>query len=71
MSLFNRNDDSRLDDAIAQAANEPLDPAEVEAATARVWQRLSQGVPVATVAADSSIHAVEGSAATSGSRYGV
>ena len=66
MSLFNRNDESRLDEAIAQAANEPLDPAEVEAATARVWQRLSQGVPVATVAADSSIHAVEGPAATSG-----
>lgn len=67
MSLFNRNDDSRLDEAIAQAANEPLDPAAVEAATARVWQRLSQGVPVATLAADTAaaaIHAVDGAASS-------
>jgi len=45
MSLFSsltpKNDDL-LDDAVAQVANDPVDPREVEAAAARVWARLSQ-----------------------------
>jgi ferric-dicitrate binding protein FerR (iron transport regulator) len=41
MSLFSKND-HLLDDAVAQVANDPVDPREVEAAAARVWARLSQ-----------------------------
>jgi ferric-dicitrate binding protein FerR (iron transport regulator) len=41
MSLFSKNNDL-LDDAVAQVANDPVDPREVEAAAARVWARLSQ-----------------------------
>lgn len=42
MSLFKKND-NLLDDAIAQVANEPIDPKQVDDAAARVWARLSQG----------------------------
>ncbi|HEX2223322.1 MAG TPA: FecR domain-containing protein [Thermoanaerobaculia bacterium] len=45
------NDENRLDDAVHQVVNEPLDPAEIEAATARVWQRLSQGAAAHAVPA--------------------
>lgn len=45
MSLFKRNDDT-LDRAIAEVTGEPVDPAVVEQAAARVWERLSQGAPV-------------------------
>ena len=45
MSLFKRNDDT-LDQAIAEVAGEPIDPAVVEQAAARVWERLAQGAPV-------------------------
>lgn len=41
MSLFKNNEDL-LDEAVAQVTNEPIDPRQVEAAAARVWQRLSQ-----------------------------
>ncbi len=41
MSLFSKHNDL-LDDAVAQVANDPVDPREVEAAAARVWARLSQ-----------------------------
>ncbi len=39
MSLFKHNEDL-LDEAVAQVANEPIDPQQVEAAAARVWARL-------------------------------
>ena len=39
MSLLKKNEDL-LDEAIAQVANEPIDPQQVEAAAARVWARL-------------------------------
>jgi hypothetical protein len=45
MSLFKKNDDA-LDQAIAEVTGEPVDPAVVEQAAARVWERLSQGAPV-------------------------
>jgi FecR protein/Putative zinc-finger/Protein of unknown function (DUF3352) len=45
MSLFNKNEDI-LDRAVAEVTGEPVDPAVVEAAAARVWERLSQGAPV-------------------------
>ena len=45
MSLFNKNDET-LDRAIAEVTGEPIDPAVVEQASARVWERLSQGAPV-------------------------
>src|ERR1700748_776482 len=49
MSLFNNNSD-RLDEAVSQVADEPVDPRQIEAAAARVWARLSQemagGAPV-------------------------
>lgn len=45
MSLFNKNDEL-LDRAVAEVTGEPIDPAAVEAAAARVWERLSQGAPV-------------------------
>ncbi|MFL6290499.1 MAG: hypothetical protein ACJ759_06360, partial [Thermoanaerobaculia bacterium] len=45
MSLFKSNDDT-LDQAIAEVTGEPVDPAVVEQAAARVWERLSQGAPV-------------------------
>jgi hypothetical protein len=45
MSLFNKNDEI-LDRAVAEVTGEPIDPAVVEAAAARVWERLSQGAPV-------------------------
>ncbi|HEX5717830.1 MAG TPA: FecR domain-containing protein [Thermoanaerobaculia bacterium] len=45
MSLFKRNDET-LDQAIAEVTGEPIDPAVVEQAAARVWERLSQGAPV-------------------------
>jgi hypothetical protein len=56
MSLFSKNDDL-LDDAVAQVANDPVDPREVEAAAVRVWARLSQeaaqneAVPAAAITA--------------------
>jgi ferric-dicitrate binding protein FerR (iron transport regulator) len=49
MSLF-KNDHDLLDDAVAQVANEPIDPQQVEAAAARVWARLSQGGTAAAAA---------------------
>ncbi len=49
MSLFKKHDDL-LDEAIAQVANEPVDPQQVEAAAARVWARLSQGGAAAAFA---------------------
>ncbi len=53
MSLFKKNDDL-LDDAVAQVANEPIDPKQVDEAAARVWARLSHGAaaeaPAAAVA---------------------
>ncbi|HVG07223.1 MAG TPA: FecR domain-containing protein [Thermoanaerobaculia bacterium] len=45
MSVFNRNDET-LDQAIAEVTGEPIDPAVVEQAASRVWERLSQGAPV-------------------------
>lgn len=51
------NDENRLDDAVHQVVNEPLDPAEIEAATARVWQRLSQGAAAHAVPAVSATSA--------------
>jgi ferric-dicitrate binding protein FerR (iron transport regulator) len=45
MSLFKKNEDI-LDRAVAEVTGEPVDPAVVEAAAARVWERLSQGAPV-------------------------
>ncbi|HEV2847215.1 MAG TPA: FecR domain-containing protein [Thermoanaerobaculia bacterium] len=42
MSLFKKND-TLLDDAVGQVANEPIDPKQVEDAANRVWARLSQG----------------------------
>ncbi len=45
MSLFKKNDDI-LDRAVADVTGETVDPAVVEAAAARVWERLSQGAPV-------------------------
>ena len=41
MSLFKNNSD-RLDEAVHQVADEPIDPRQVEEAAARVWARLSQ-----------------------------
>lgn len=45
MSLFKKNEDI-LDRAVAEVTGEPVDPAVVEAAANRVWERLSQGAPV-------------------------
>jgi ferric-dicitrate binding protein FerR (iron transport regulator) len=66
MSLFNRNDET-LDQAIAEVTGEPIDPAVVEQASARVWERLSQGAPVhklesqpAPVAASAEHHSLKG-----------
>ncbi|MEA2563532.1 MAG: hypothetical protein QOH06_5036 [Acidobacteriota bacterium] len=66
MSLFNRNDET-LDQAIAEVTGEPIDPAVVEQASARVWERLSQGAPVhkmesqpAAVAAPAEHHSLKG-----------
>jgi len=42
MSLFSKNNNDLLDDAVAQVTNDPVDPREVEAAAIRVWARLSQ-----------------------------
>src|SRR6202163_550706 len=49
MSLFSQltsklllKHDALLDNAVAQVANDPVDPREVEAAAVRVWARLSQ-----------------------------
>lgn len=39
MSLFKNNEDL-LDEAVAQVADEPIDPREVDAAASRVWARL-------------------------------
>lgn len=44
MSSIHKNDDSILDRAIEQVAGEPIDPAQVEMAASRVWERLAQGV---------------------------
>ena len=55
MSLFKKNDDL-LDEAIAEVANEPIDPQQVEAAAARVWARLQAAeapAPAAVAAAPS------------------
>lgn len=41
MSLFKNNSD-RLDEAVHQVADDPIDPRQVEEAAARVWARLSQ-----------------------------
>jgi len=54
MSLFKNNADL-LDDAVSQVAGEPIDPRQIEEAAARVWAKLSQGVPLeapATTAAN-------------------
>ncbi|MES1242539.1 MAG: FecR domain-containing protein [Acidobacteriota bacterium] len=45
MSLFKKNEDI-LDRAVSEVTGEPVDPAVVEAAANRVWERLSQGAPV-------------------------
>jgi ferric-dicitrate binding protein FerR (iron transport regulator) len=45
MSLFKKNDDI-LDRAVDEVTGETVDPAVVEAAASRVWERLSQGAPV-------------------------
>lgn len=45
-----KNDDSLLDQAVDQIVHEPIDPARVELAASRVWERLSQGVPAASAA---------------------
>lgn len=45
MSLFKKNDDI-LDRAVAEVTDETVEPAVVEAAAARVWERLSQGATV-------------------------
>ncbi|HWN45291.1 MAG TPA: FecR domain-containing protein, partial [Thermoanaerobaculia bacterium] len=63
MSLFNRNDET-LDQAIAEVTGEPIDPAVVEQASARVWERLSQGAPVHKLesqpAAVAEVHSLKG-----------
>ena len=41
MSLFKNNSD-RLDEAVHQVADDPINPRQVEEAAARVWARLSQ-----------------------------
>jgi hypothetical protein len=54
MSLFSKStpkNDGLLDDAVAQVANDPVDPREVEAAAVRVWARLSQEAAQSTEAA--------------------
>ena len=50
MSLFKHNADL-LDDAVSQVAGEPIDPRQIEEAAARVWAKLSQGVPLEAPAA--------------------
>ncbi len=59
MSLFKKNEDI-LDRAVDEVTGEPVDPTVVEAAAARVWERLSQGAPVHKMesAAVSAPHAV-------------
>jgi ferric-dicitrate binding protein FerR (iron transport regulator) len=61
MSLFKKNDDL-LDEAIAQVANEPIDPQQVEAAAARVWARLQ--------AAEAPAPAMAAAAPSAGSLHG-
>ncbi|HVR99519.1 MAG TPA: FecR domain-containing protein [Thermoanaerobaculia bacterium] len=46
-----KNDDSLLDRAVDQIVHEPIDPAQVELAASRVWERLSQGAPAAAAPA--------------------
>ncbi len=46
MSLFKNNNADLLDDAVSQVAGEPIDPRQIEEAAARVWAKLSQGVPL-------------------------
>jgi ferric-dicitrate binding protein FerR (iron transport regulator) len=62
MSLFKNNSDL-LDEAVAQAAGEPVDPQQVEAAAARVWAKLSQearaGAPAAAPVMAAAAVAVE------------
>ena len=53
MSLFKNNEDL-LDEAVAQVANEPIDPQQVEAAASRVWARLQQDDAGAHAAATAS-----------------
>src|SRR5262245_44671218 len=61
MSLFKKNEDL-LDEAIAQVANEPIDPQQVEAAAARVWARLQ--------AAEAPAPAMAAAAPAAGSLHG-
>src|SRR6185295_9714855 len=67
MSLFKHNEDL-LDEAIAQVANEPIEPQQVEAAAARVWARLAQGG--AAEAATPAIPAMAAAAPAAGSLHG-
>ncbi len=46
-----KNDDSLFDRAVDQIVHEPIDPAQVELAASRVWERLSQGAPAAAAPA--------------------
>jgi ferric-dicitrate binding protein FerR (iron transport regulator) len=68
MSLFKNNSD-RLDEAVHQVADDPIDPRQVEEAAARVWARLSQesaalqtaqtAAPAAAAPAAGSLHGCE------------
>src|SRR6185503_3789692 len=51
MSLFKNDHADLLDDAVSQVAGEPIDPRQIEEAAARVWAKLSQGVPLEAPAA--------------------
>jgi len=51
MSSIHRNDDSLLDRAIDQVANEPIDPVQIEMAASRVWENLAQGAQASSEAA--------------------
>ncbi len=47
MSMFSKNDERPLDEAVAQVVAESIDPIQMEAAAARVWEKLSQEGAVA------------------------
>lgn len=46
-----QNDDTPLDRAVDQIVHEPIDPARVELAASRVWERLSHDAPAVTTPA--------------------
>ncbi|HXO22007.1 MAG TPA: FecR domain-containing protein [Thermoanaerobaculia bacterium] len=66
MSRFKKNHESALDRAVAQVANEPLDPRVIAGAASRVWERLSRQAPEAT-APDSPPASVQPVSGSSGS----